>query len=127
MIDIVFLLIIFFVVTASFDREQLDSEVTLPAVDASAAKTFPARRIMLNILADGTVRAGFESFSIARLDSELTPFLRSRREDGGEAVVIINADRDMPHRHLAAVLESVGAAGFHRVRINAEVRKEAGP
>ena len=37
MIDIIFLLIIFFVITASFDREQIDTKITLPQVNSGIA------------------------------------------------------------------------------------------
>ena len=59
MIDIIFLLIIFFVVTASFDNEQIDSKIDLPTVDSAAVKSLPEQRIMLNVRENGSVKIGF--------------------------------------------------------------------
>ena len=46
MIDVTFQLIIFFVVTASFDREQIDAEVALPTVNSAAVKSLPQQRLI---------------------------------------------------------------------------------
>ncbi|MBS1369212.1 MAG: biopolymer transporter ExbD [Lentisphaeria bacterium] len=122
MIDIVFLLIIFFVVTASFDREQIDSEVSLPVAGSAAVKSFPPVRLMINILRDGTVKTGFYRIPADRVAAELTGLLRDGKEKE-HTVVIINADRDMPHKHLSAVMEALAGAGYAQVRINAEIRE----
>jgi biopolymer transport protein ExbD len=124
MIDIVFLLIIFFVVTASFDREQIDAEVALPTVNSAAVKSLPQQRLMLNVLADGSVRLGFHHLPADEVASRLGGLLRAQQA-GTDAVLIISGDRDTPHRHISAVMDSAAQAGFSQVRINAEVKPEA--
>lgn len=123
MIDIIFLLIIFFVVTASIDREQLDSKVTLPAVDSAAVKSLPQQRLVLNVFADGTVRAGFHELSAAEVRDKLGGILHALNSDQN-TVLIINGDRETPHRYIATVLDAIAEAGYAQVRINAEVKKE---
>ncbi len=122
MIDIIFLLIIFFVVTASFDREQIDTAVSLPLVGSNAIKSLPPERVMINILADGSVKTGFLALSATEVADRLPGILK---HEGGntQSVIIINADKDMPHKHLAAVMNAIAKAGYSQVRINAEIRK----
>ena len=124
MIDIVFLLIIFFVVTASFDQEQIDYAVTLPAVDRAAIKSLPEKRLMINVLADGAVKVGFHHIEAASVATELDKVLKSLKTDP-QVVLIINGDRNTPHKYISAVMNSAAKAGYHQVRINAEVKSEA--
>jgi len=124
MIDIVFLLIIFFVVTASFDQEQIDYAVTLPSVDSAAIKNLPEERLMVNILADGSVKVGFQHIEASAVADELDKVLKSLKTDP-RTVLIINGDRDTPHKYISAVMNSAAKAGYDQVRINAEVKAEA--
>lgn len=123
MIDIVFLLIIFFVVTASFDREQIDSKVTLPTVNSAAIKSFPPERLMLNILADGSVKLGFHHLSAADVDEKLGSIMHTMKADR-KTVLIVNGDRNTPHKYISAVMNTAAKAGYDQVRINAEVKAE---
>jgi len=120
MIDIVFLLIIFFVVTASFDREQIDFKVTLPTVDSGAIKSWPQERLMLNVLVDGSVKLGFHHIAVDEVASKLGGVMRSMKAHK-DTVLIINGDRDTPHKYISAVMDVAAQAGYSQVRINAEV------
>lgn len=123
MIDIVFLLIIFFVVTASVDREQIDSQVSLPVVNSVAIKSLPPERIMVNILSDGSVKLGFQHISADEVPGKLGGLLRSTKADR-KTVLIVNGDRDTPHKFISEVMNSAARAGYNQVRINAEVKAE---
>ncbi|MBN2643062.1 MAG: biopolymer transporter ExbD [Victivallales bacterium] len=123
MIDIIFLLIIFFVVTASFDREQIDSAVNLPTIDSVAIKTLPSERIMVNVLSDGSVRIGFLQISADEISSKVASAMRSQNINSN-TVLIINGDRDAPHKFISAVMNAAAEAGYSQVRINTEVKTE---
>jgi len=123
MIDIVFLLIIFFVVTASFDREQLDSQVALPEVDSAAIKTLPPQRLMINVLKDGMVKVGFHQIAAAEVPEKLGNAMRGQKADR-KTVIIVNGDRDTPHKYISAVMNAAALAGYGQVRINAMVITE---
>ena len=123
MIDIVFLLIIFFVVTASFDQEQLDHSVTLPSVDSAAIKNLPEKHLMINVLADGSVKVGFHHIDAASVASELDKVMKSMKTDP-QTVLIINGDRNAPHKYISAIMNSAAKAGYSQVRISAEVKTE---
>lgn len=124
MIDIIFLLIIFFVVTASFDREQLDSAVLLPTVNSGIAiKSLPPERLIVNILKDGSVKIGFHHLSADDVATKFSPILRSMTK-GRQITLIVNADRKTQHRFISRVMESVTKAGYEKVRINAMITAE---
>ena len=121
MIDIIFLLIIFFVVTASFDREQIDSKVTLPQVSSAAIKSLPPDRLMLNVLADGSVKIGFEHLTASDVSKKLAASMRNMKATPN-TVLIINGDRDTPHKYISEVLNIAAMSGYSKVRINAEIK-----
>lgn len=125
MIDIIFLLIIFFVVTASFDREQIDSEVALPEVDSVAIKSLPQERLMLNVLKDGSVKVGFQHLPRNEVTGKLGAVMKSLKADRA-TVLIVNGDRETPYKYISAVMNIAARAGYSQVRINAEVKAEEG-
>ncbi len=124
MIDIIFLLIIFFVVTASFDREQLDSAVTLPEVNSGiAVKSLPPERLMINILKDGSVKVGFHLLKANDVQKKFAPILQAMTKDCN-TTIIINGDSKTQHRYISSVMEAAAKAGYEKVRINAMIHSE---
>ena len=55
LIDIVFLLLIFFLVATSFTRKEVDQRVALPTVGGGAAATVAAGSLVINIRDDATL------------------------------------------------------------------------
>lgn len=121
MIDIIFLLIIFFVVTASFDREQLDSDVILPKVNTGVeTRSLPSNRLVLNVLEDGTLKFGFHRIPPDKVATELGKAL-SELKLSPDTILIVNGAEKCRHKYIAQALESAANAGFDQVRINAEI------
>ena len=124
MIDIVFLLIIFFVVTSSYDREQLDSAVSLPSVTGGiAVKSLPPERLIINVLKDGSVKVGFNHLKADEVTKKFGPILQAMTKNK-KSTLIINADRKTQHRYIAKVMNSAARAGYDKVRINANIAPE---
>jgi biopolymer transport protein ExbD len=128
MIDIVFLLIIFFVITASFDREQIDTKISLPQVSTGiAVKSLPTERLMINVSADGSVKVGFHTMSITDVPTKLEDLLYSVIGSNTNASIIINGDRNTKHRYISTVLDTIARAGYSKVQISALIsQKSAG-
>ena len=121
MIDIIFLLLVFFVVTASMDREQLDLSVAPPKIMAGIeTKSLPPDRLTVNVQADGTVKIGYRTIPSDRVNVELGASLRALKTTGN-TVLIVNGAEKCRHKHIARVLETAANAGFGRARINAEI------
>ncbi len=121
MIDIIFQLIIFFVVTASFDAEQVDGNVKLPQVSGSvAARSVPPERIIINVHPDGTVINGFQTIPPGEVSSSL-PAILKQAASGRASMLIVNGDADARHRVIAPVLTAAAEAGFTDIRINSLV------
>jgi biopolymer transport protein ExbD len=118
LIDVVFLLLIFFMVTTTFERQAL-LEVTLP--EASAVEEMTEVPESLELVIDeyghfylndqklldgeeGTIRAAIESAAGERRDLPL----------------ILRADRLTPHHHVVTAMDVAAQLGFTNLSIAAD-------
>lgn len=95
MIDVVFLLIIFFLVSSHLSRRENELQLDLPTAESGEDVTDEtAARVTLNILGDGQLMlAG----SPVKQDQLLQRFTVARQEEGDDLEVRIRADRDGCH------------------------------
>lgn len=117
MIDVVFLLIIFFVVTASIDKEIVDESIQLArAKYTDAVEKKDPRTITINVDEDGSM-----NISMWRVNqTQLTQQLQAAYAKYGNSVpIVIRGDRDALYENVEKVMESVGKAGLWRVQISA--------
>ncbi len=113
LIDVVFLLLIFFMVTTSF-RDEGRLRLQLPEADAEA---LPAEEIeLVEVMID---RAGrFYVNRQALAGNDLETLQRALREAVGSAralPVVIKADAHTPHQAVMTVLDAAGQLGLTQV------------
>ncbi|MDX1604864.1 MAG: biopolymer transporter ExbD [Candidatus Competibacterales bacterium] len=114
LIDIVFLLLIFFMVTTTF-RKESEFDVTLPEASRMPAESEAplvvaidagGRYALNDTVLDGTGRGDLEAALGAAL------------EDGPEGpVLVIRADAQAPHQAVVRVLDAAGRLGLERIAI----------
>lgn len=107
LLDVVLLLLIFFVVTSSFAEREIALE--LPGAETGEREL--ERELVVNVLADGRVLVGDEKMSLERLESRLA---QTAAEDGS---LEIRADAAASHGDVVAVLDRARRAGVLRVGI----------
>tara|TARA_R110002095_G_C4201376_1_gene235070 strand:- start:41 stop:448 length:408 start_codon:yes stop_codon:yes gene_type:complete len=113
LIDIVFILLIFFVVTSSFVKEA-GVEVNRPTADSAITQQHTA--IVVAITADGDIW----------IDNQTTPLSAVKNlvlrlhTDAPEGGVMITADRDAPTGRLIQVLDQIRLAGITHIAIAAQ-------
>ena len=125
LIDVVFLLIMFFVVTSNIEKEAFDVQVDLvKAQNMKPAVTAPPKRITLNVQADpadpenGIIHV--ESIPVSPLQLK-TALIGFRKMAGSQGVVMIRADKELLFRHESEVIEAIKASGLMNIRIQAEL------
>ena len=121
LIDVVFLLLIFFMVTTSFDRHSL-LRLDLPEATTAESETVP-NRIELVITNDGRLFLGDRQLVDDRR-ATLQAALAEAFGENPEAVLVIRADGDAPHRLVVRSLDAASAEGIRRLTI-AAVEPEA--
>jgi biopolymer transport protein ExbD len=109
LIDMVFLLLIFFMVTTVFvKRSALD--ITPP--DAATAGAAPESAIVFNITGDGIIRFGDSEISLASV-----PGVYKRQMGNIGRPVVVVADRQTPTGAAVAVVDTCRAAGAQQVSL----------
>lgn len=124
MIDVVFQLIIFFLVSSHLVQQESQLELPLPAATTGEEDQPSERpRLTINVTAEGNVLHAGRSVSTAELEERL----REERSRYGESVdVRIRCDRSVPYRFVTPVMLACTKAGLWNVSY-AVVRPEEGP
>jgi biopolymer transport protein ExbD len=102
LIDVVFLLIIFFLVSSHLAQQETQLAMTLPsAASDNDTQHLPGARVTLNVQADGQLLLGSERVSVETLSQRLTV---ERGETSADLEVRIRADRSLAFQHIRPLL-----------------------
>ncbi len=113
LIDIMFLLLIFFVMNTSFSRFS-PLEINLPESEAQSETV--GDQLTLILKNDGNIVINGERLTL----ETLTSFLESRREERGEESVIIAGDESISYAFLVHVMDKVSQAGLQDITLLTE-------
>jgi len=127
MVDIVFLLIIFFVLVSQFiSAENITVELPKPERSLAAAMEFPDR-VVLNCQfvgggpgLEGVVRYQLGPIPISDI-AELRARLHAVKNQRPDVQVILRADRRVSYRHMREAMRAIAGAGIANMNIAAEV------
>lgn len=115
LIDIVFLLLVFFIYAMLSMAVHRGLPVVLPL--STTAKIDKHMVLSVTVKADGTIYVDKEQVSLNSLAGVLEKKARTGREPG----VLLFADRNLPYQKLFRVLDRIRVAGLHRISLQAEV------
>jgi len=100
MIDVVFLLIIFFMVATTFVREEKEIDLDLPdAVSASPLENIP-EEVVINVLRSGQIKVSGRVVS----EEALVRLLTEARTRNPRQSAIIRGDRGTQYEHVVRVV-----------------------
>ncbi|MCA9196240.1 MAG: biopolymer transporter ExbD [Planctomycetales bacterium] len=119
MIDIVFLLIIFFMVGTKFAEMEQSIVVELPRVKNVGPLTAPPSKRIVTLQADGSVSLDQTPVTLDQLVSEL----RSAVQGYAETSVLVRGDSGGSLQNLATVLTACREAGIQDMGINVRADK----
>lgn len=113
MIDISFLLIIFFIVSSHLAQQEVKLELDLPnAASGDEASEEGERRLVVNLLPDGSIMAAGRAIELPDLAQLIAD---ERRRAGPDVEVRIRGDRTAPYEQVAPILVACTKAGVWRV------------
>jgi len=117
MIDIIFLLIIFFVVTAAMDKDVQDESVNLAsAPNGKPLKQKDPRSVYINVRDDGTINMSGRVIPMTMMSKLLKS---SAAEFGNDIPIIVRGDLQTDHEYIKRVMKAVTDTGLYRVKFNA--------
>lgn len=114
LIDVVFLLLIFFMVSTTFTRETR-LVVELPEAEGMAAVT-EQRMVEVSIAADGSYALNGERLTRSDRDT-LRSLLLPLSQQGTEVPFVIVADAAATHQAVVTVMDVAGRLGFANLTI----------
>jgi len=112
MIDLVFLLLIFFMVTSTAIRNRQDPNVSIPVADKSSVPEVVDGRILVNIYADGS--AYDENSSPMSLE-QIEIMMSRARSSNPNARLYLRADRGARHEAVKKVIDASSRGGVSQV------------
>ena len=125
MIDCVFLLIIFFLVTTSFIKLEQDLSINLPVQSRELkVKTPPPRPVVVNVRCLPGGKAYYHVENERMTLPALTINLSRARVRNKDQAVVIRGDRNVKWEHVAAVMGCCAQAGVSKVSATVEIREK---
>lgn len=121
LIDVVFLLLIFFLVATKFAEEEREMDVLLPEASQAQPRTSKPRETIVNIDQEGRYFVSGRSLSLPELEKALQI---AQVNNPGRASVILRADRRCEVEFLVAAMNACNKAKIHDYKIT--TRKESG-
>ena len=118
MVDIVFLLVIFFMVTSDFARDAR-AEVSLPRLDGEQMEGLEEAGMYINLSEDGEIVLSISEPPVTL--EELAIKLRAYVSGEGAPQVTLRADRNAPISIFNQVVKVLESSGVSSVRMATEV------
>ena len=114
LIDMVFLLLIFFLVASSLNQEEYEQPVQLPHTAKAAQPMSSApRQLIINILHDGSMKIAGQPIKPKELQDTLVVFAR----DEPDRKVYIRCDDRAKFKYFAGVVDLASACRISPVKI----------
>jgi biopolymer transport protein ExbD len=117
MIDVLFLLIIFFVVGTRFIEAERQIELKLPQVAPSDTLTAAPEKKLVNVYRDGQITLERKGVSLDELREQLAAARGQYRALG----VLVRGDGAVPFERVANVLNACKQAGIAELAISVEI------
>jgi len=111
LVDVLLLLLIFFLLTWNAARNENELDVKVPKASSAKEKSAPIGDVVVNVRADGNVVVNRRTLTGA----ELTDLLKSLVQLNSEQAVIIRGDEAGAYKNIIGVLNICTEAGITNV------------
>lgn len=122
MIDVVFLLVIFFMVATEFTELERSIDLQLPTAAEAGDATPPPEPSVVAVFEDGRVELDGRTVSL----TELTKQLREATAESGDVQVVIHGDARCDFQHVAAALAACREGRVSELGITVEIAAAGG-
>jgi biopolymer transport protein ExbD len=111
MIDIVFLLLTFFIVTWQYTRSETELSVKVPTAEEGVQKNRARGEIIINVLTDGTIRIEGNSVNFTQLREKLTAISKQYKNQP----VRIRGDGGVSYQRIVEVIDTCQKSGIWNI------------
>ncbi len=127
LIDVAFLLLIYFIVTSTLLKQEADLGLALPGLASLQNLPVDVDQMVIEIGADSTVRVNgelvesdAESRSLPNLTDRLQRYASSAKVAGSEAMILIDCHGMAREQRFVDVLNSCAAAGLKNISLSSD-------
>ncbi|MAT72527.1 MAG: biopolymer transporter ExbD [Planctomycetaceae bacterium] len=117
MIDVVFQLIVFFMVATKFTELERDIQLNLPEVSQAAAMTAAPKAREIVVLADGRYLLDGQESAL----EEMTSLLAAAKSEYHGVEVVIRGDATCAFQHVASAMAACQKAGVTELNVSVRV------
>ncbi|MEM9828661.1 MAG: biopolymer transporter ExbD [Planctomycetota bacterium] len=108
LIDVVFLLLIFFLVTSEFEDEERRLDIVLPSATSAEPMIGRVREIVIDVNAEGTLFLGGQATTLNDLEDLL---IKAVADNPSSQSVVIRADRQAAFQGVVGVMDLCNRSG----------------
>jgi biopolymer transport protein ExbD len=120
MIDVLFLLIIFFMVGTQFVRNERHIKLSVPTVGQFKALPAPHKSVVINVHGDGMIELDGKPYSLDALTSALSLVI----QQDAHVCVTVRGDAAGPLQNIATVLTACRQAGIRDMGLSVKVDRK---
>jgi biopolymer transport protein ExbD len=118
MVDVMFFLMLFFLISAQFYREERDIRVNLPETRTNETLSAAAQSLVtINVRYDGSYSVGGRTVSLDALRAMMVKGAQANRDQK----VLVRADKQALHGYVAAAVSVCREAGVGQANIGYEL------
>ena len=121
MLDVVMLLIIFFMIGTKFSEDERSTDIQVPTVSGTAALSGQPDEIVVNINAEGQLKVKREPLTLESLKTQL----QAAQAGFPNQAVVIRGDGSCKYQQIMDVFSTCKEAGIRNISI-AHLPKERG-
>ncbi len=114
MIDVVFQLVVFFMVSSTF---ILTPGIALDLPESSSAEPVVMDRMVVTVVGENEFYLNRERYDLAGLHAQLATVAEEQAERPGVMSVVIEGDRNVPYNLMVQVLDALRRNGFRAVNL----------
>ena len=118
LIDVMFILIIFFLAATTFQQAERDETVSLPEAAQGQAISEAPKVIIINVRQDGSYLLGTTGFDLGGLQDALLAAVK----ENPDHKVLVRGDRLALHGHVAAAVLAAKQAGVREANLGYQPR-----
>ncbi len=114
MVDVMFLLLIFFMVSSIYYQLERNLEVKIPRAESGVENTRQVAELIINITKDGKYLVNNIQMELAGVEEILRDIVKRFKQN---QPIIIRCDQDCPHKYFVKVFDICQLLGIEDVRI----------
>lgn len=117
MIDVLFMLLIFFLVTTRFDKQDREMDMPLPDASEAVPVTVAPKELFININLEGHYFVNGQVLDAAELEDVL---VRAATNNPGSQSVIVRAHKQVPVQFVVEAINLCKRAGIQNYMMNTD-------